>query len=336
MKKNLVAHKNSVRRPLCSTALWVLLITLFSLACSPAFAQAGSVPFLNQWPTGFNKDIKNMNCGPTCCVMLDAALRDINPSSSELKIVLDFLGGNHRNYYGWINGYSVDNLVNVLKNHFNYPNAGHSNAGSLEDLKPYLDKRIPVIAHVSQVYDPNNSNHRYKDPTPHFIIVEGYDWNSVFIVDPGRTQESNGRGQYNVGEFNSIFKGPFVYPITASRSGQTPPEAQIGAVSFGEHDSRLEGSWQQSLFGFITMTITFRRDGTMTMATMGYSLEGIYSTSGDRYTMDYVIPGYGSYSSLMESAFQGSGIDPGIAGSGTFILSGDTLYLDGLQFTRIR
>ena len=29
-----------------------------------------------------------------------------------------------------------------------------------------------------------------------------------------------------------------------------------------------------------------------------------------------------------------SGMDPGIAGSGTFILSGDTLFLDGLQFMR--
>lgn len=102
------------------------------------------------------------------------------------------------------------------------------------------------------------------------------------------------------------------------------------------HDKRLEGSWQLDLFGFTAMTFTFRRDGTMTISTLGSSLEGTYSTSGDRYTMDYVIPGYGSYSSIMESAFQGSGMDPGIAGSGTFILSGNTLYLDGLQFTRIR
>lgn len=121
----------------------------------------------------------------------------------------------------------------------------------------------------------------------------------------------------------------YTYQYRNEWAGQTP-------ISSGGHDSRLEGNWQQSLFGFVTMTLTFRRDGSMTISTLGYSLDGTYSTSGDRYTMDYVVPGYGSYSSSMQSALQGSGLDPGNSGSGTFILSGDTLYLDGLQFARIR
>lgn len=335
MKSNEGTHKIIMCRLLCSITIWILLITLCTVICLPTYAQVQSVPFLNQWPTGYKENVKNMNCGPTCCVMVNAAIRETSPTAKELMNVLDYLGGDHRQYFGWYKGYGVGNLVDVLNNYFSYPDAGYIYAKSFEELKIYLDQGIPVIANVSQVYAPNSPNHKFSD-ADHFIVIERYDWNTVFIVDPGRTQESNGRGQYPINEFNSVFKGPFVYPMSAISSGQALPRAQTEIMISTGHDSRIEGSWQQSLFGFTTMTFTFRQDGTMTIATLGYSLEGTYSTNGDRYTMDYVIPGYGNYSSFMESAFQESGMDPGIAGSGTFILSGDTLFLDGLQFMRIR
>lgn len=335
MKSNEETRKTLICKQLCSLTPWILLITFCTMICLSTYAQAQSVPFLNQWPTGYEENVINMNCGPTCCVMVDAAIREITPTAAELMKVLDFLGGDHRHYFGWYKGYGVENLVNVLKNYFKYPDAGYAHAKSFEELKIYLDRGIPVITYVSQVYDPDKPNHKFSD-TNHFIVVEGYDRDSVFIVDPGRTRETKGRGQYSIREFNSVFKGYFVYPMSSISSGQVPMKAQTGIVFSTGHDKRIEGSWQQSLFGFTMMTIIFRQDGTMTIATLGYSVEGTYSTNGDRYTMDFVIPGYGSYSSLMESAFQGTGTNPGKTGSGTFIISGDTLFLDGLEFKRIK
>lgn len=198
----------------------VSLCVIFSLWLTfSASAAAIEVPFLNQWPDGYVAG--NMNCGPACCVMVNAALRNKVPSVVDLKGTLDFLKGDHRQYQGKLEGYWHTDLVNALSGYFGFSSAGWDRGMGLDVLKPYLDKGIPIIANVSQVFDPYKPNHRYSN-TDHWIVVEDYDQASVQIVDPGRTQEVNGRGQYSITEFNSIFGGTFVYPMTTQVGQQHP------------------------------------------------------------------------------------------------------------------
>ena len=191
----------------------LLFLLLFAcLALSPS-ETAAEVPFLKQWPDGYVAG--NMNCGPACCVMVSAALRGKTPSVVDLKGTLDFLKGDHRQYQGKLEGYWHTDLVSALSGYFGFSDAGWACGKGLEVLKPYLDKGIPIIANVSQVFDPNKPNHRYS-LTDHWIVVEGYDRDSVQIADPGRSLEANGRGQYTINEFDAIFYGTFVYPMTTT------------------------------------------------------------------------------------------------------------------------
>ena len=88
-------------------------------------------------------------------------------------------------------------------------------------------------------------------------------------------------------------------------------------------DNRLVGSWKTSLLG-INQILTFHADGTVQGAMLGFSaqLPLRYKVSGDKLTLtvDGALTG-------------GSG-----ASSATlaFILQGDTLYLDGIEYTRIK
>lgn len=84
----------------------------------------------------------------------------------------------------------------------------------------------------------------------------------------------------------------------------------------------LVGTWKTKVLG-INQIITFNADGTVHGAMLGFSsqLPVKYSVSGDKITMTMDTAQYG-----------GQG---GNSSTSTFILKGDTLYLDGMEFTRI-
>ena len=39
----------------------------------------------------------------------ESAIRETSPTAKELMNVLDYLGGDHRQYFGWYKGYGVGN-----------------------------------------------------------------------------------------------------------------------------------------------------------------------------------------------------------------------------------
>jgi len=87
--------------------------------------------------------------------------------------------------------------------------------------------------------------------------------------------------------------------------------------------NKLVGSWKTSLFG-INQTMTFNSDGTVKGAMLGFNtqLPLKYSVSGDKLTL-----------TMDNSQDGGSGVS---TMTSTFILKGDTLYLDGIEYTRIK
>ena len=84
----------------------------------------------------------------------------------------------------------------------------------------------------------------------------------------------------------------------------------------------LVGTWKTSVLG-INQIITFNADGTVQGAMLGFSsqLPVNYSVSGDKLTMTMDTAKYG-----------GQGVN---SSTSIFILKGDTLYLDGMESTRI-
>lgn len=87
--------------------------------------------------------------------------------------------------------------------------------------------------------------------------------------------------------------------------------------------NKLVGSWKTSILG-INQIMTFNGDGTVQGAMLGYNtqLAVKYSVSGDKLTITTDNAQYG-----------GSGVS---TTTSTFILKGDTLYLDGVEYTRIK
>ena len=87
--------------------------------------------------------------------------------------------------------------------------------------------------------------------------------------------------------------------------------------------NKLVGTWKTSLLG-INQTLTFSSDRTVEGAMLGFNtqLPIKYSVSGDKLTL-----------SMDNSQFGGSGVS---TTTSTFILKGDTLYLDGIEYTRIK
>lgn len=85
----------------------------------------------------------------------------------------------------------------------------------------------------------------------------------------------------------------------------------------------LVGTWKTSVLG-INQTITFNADGTVQGAMLGFSsqLPVKYKVSGDKIIMTIDSAQYGGQGAASSTS--------------TFVLKGDTLYLDGLEFTRIK
>lgn len=87
--------------------------------------------------------------------------------------------------------------------------------------------------------------------------------------------------------------------------------------------NKLVGSWKTSLLG-VNQIMTFNSDGTVQGAMLGINtqLPLKYSVSGDKLTL-----------TMDNSQYGGSGIS---TTTSTYILKGDTLYLDGIEYTRIK
>lgn len=84
----------------------------------------------------------------------------------------------------------------------------------------------------------------------------------------------------------------------------------------------IVGTWKASTFG-IPSTITFNSDGTISSASLGFStsIPARYKVNGDKITLTMDNTAYGLSNTSTTS---------------TFILKGDTLWMDGLEFTRIK
>lgn len=87
--------------------------------------------------------------------------------------------------------------------------------------------------------------------------------------------------------------------------------------------NKLVGTWKTSVLG-INQMITFNADGTVQGAMLGFSTQipMKYKVSGDKITMTVDSAQYGGEGATSSTS--------------TFILKGDTLYLDGIEFTRIK
>lgn len=87
--------------------------------------------------------------------------------------------------------------------------------------------------------------------------------------------------------------------------------------------NKLVGTWKTSLLG-VNQTLTFNSDGTVEGAMLGFNtqLPLKYSVSGDKLTL-----------SMDNSQYGGSAMS---TTTSTFILKGNTLYLDGIEYTRIK
>jgi len=87
--------------------------------------------------------------------------------------------------------------------------------------------------------------------------------------------------------------------------------------------NKLVGSWKTSLLG-VSQIMTFNSDGTVqgAMLVINTQLPLKYSVSGDKLTL-----------TMDNSQYGGSGVS---TTTSTFILKGDTLYLDGIEYTRIK
>ena len=87
--------------------------------------------------------------------------------------------------------------------------------------------------------------------------------------------------------------------------------------------NKLVGTWKTSLLGF-NQTLTSNSDGTVEGAMLGFNtqLPLKYSVSGDKLTL-----------SMDTSQYGGSGVS---TTTSTFVLKGETLYLDGMEYTRIK
>jgi hypothetical protein len=87
--------------------------------------------------------------------------------------------------------------------------------------------------------------------------------------------------------------------------------------------NKLVGTWKTSLLG-INQTMTFNADGTVQGAMLGFNtqLPVKYSVSGDRLTL-----------TMDNAQFGGTGVS---TTTSTFILKDDTLYVDGIEYTRIK
>lgn len=87
--------------------------------------------------------------------------------------------------------------------------------------------------------------------------------------------------------------------------------------------NKLVGSWKTSLLG-INQIMTFNADGTVQGAMLGINTQFPlkYSVSGDKLTL-----------TIDNTQYGGTGVS---STTSTFILKGDTLYLDGIEYTRIK
>jgi hypothetical protein len=83
----------------------------------------------------------------------------------------------------------------------------------------------------------------------------------------------------------------------------------------------LVGTWEANTFG-ITTTMEFKNDGTMTLSTLGFSIQAKYSVSGNQVTL------------TMENGYTDISSMP--VGTSTFSISGDQLLMDGIIYKKVK
>jgi hypothetical protein len=81
----------------------------------------------------------------------------------------------------------------------------------------------------------------------------------------------------------------------------------------------IEGTWEQSLYGQLALTWTFKSNGEFTVSASGASLSGTYTTSGSNLTLSIGSNPYGF---------------PVASGTSSYSITGNTLNIQGVALTR--
>lgn len=139
----------------------------------------------------------SVNCGQTCCVMVEAYYKGISPTSDRIKDVDDWLYSKYKYPVNDYNGSKTDVYIlqSVLKDMMGFQNVSIYSAQTTQNIKDYLDAGKLVIVPVTKVYELST--------TPHFILAKGYDDTYLYFNDPGRNSTKGPQAKYTYNDFNN-------------------------------------------------------------------------------------------------------------------------------------
>jgi hypothetical protein len=146
-----------------------------------------NVPFKSQSPPGDWSH--NMNCGPTSVLMIAGYYLGWQPSTNDLKELLDWMYAYHYIYPQSVGEYydgnvtNMTELGNVLEDHYNLGSVVKKNVNDLSYLHEQLLNNRPVIVAVNIQMQPHKMGH--------FMVLVGMTEDEVIVHDPGKTLGQN-------------------------------------------------------------------------------------------------------------------------------------------------
>ena len=174
----------------------------------------------------------SMTCGPTALLIGASYLRGFNPVEYDLKNQIDWLEDNNfissKNNYLLVKneGTSAKDLIATAKYFYGFWNVHKKNVNDIEMLRSSLLQGNPVIVAVRT----RMGLSRDDGSVPHFMTLVGMDDRNVYVDDPGRSAEINGKNaDYPISKFKSSWSTQNYAAIFFNDS------AQVGHYSDGWH-----------------------------------------------------------------------------------------------------
>jgi len=183
------------------------------------------VQFIPQCPPG--QWIHSMNCGPTSLAILASYFKKFTPTPKETLKINNYLKINENGS----NGTSDTDLINAALNIYNLKL--ESQKADIDIIKNEINHNKPVIVALTSGY---LSNRTYNYAGAHFIVIIGYDDNSIIANDPGTNYGQ--KVKYKLSEFELAFSSQNYLMIKCLNNFEkfkiieTSPTNKQGLVSY--------------------------------------------------------------------------------------------------------
>lgn len=172
------AAKKEPPPPVLSTALSTTAVNL-------------AVPFTSQAPHQIWELPFKEACEEASMLMLDAYYKKKTFTPDSATTDIEALVEWEKKTFGYYEDTTAEEVVQTLRNYFNYEKAGIDRDASAENIKKYLRAGTPVIIPAAGRLLPN-PNFRQPGPLYHMLVVKGITEGGNFITnDPGTRKGHN-------------------------------------------------------------------------------------------------------------------------------------------------